>query len=276
MQSNAQSWRRNSNYGSPPWKTGATLRFLSLRRDFLQDYWLSQATLNPKSSTIRCCWDAGGGLATSKRLFTWLRLIVLFFDFPEETRRLLGPGEIAAGRRTGRYSTRPSCTIFEILTPDRDAESSDDGLMPPTAYHCSCESLTALRRSRAWLTHPHTSDTTWEQDVVSTWLHGSKTALCVILSFTAADSANIAMPESEKKFRCVKCGLLKKSSTQRNALCTSSEQIITRSKLIRNRPPQVTGPRTIRAVSWKTWKDKINIFQLNNHETLPNCSRNIL
>ena len=26
-----------ANYGSPPWKTGAALRFLSLRRDFLQD-----------------------------------------------------------------------------------------------------------------------------------------------------------------------------------------------------------------------------------------------
>ena len=98
----------------------------------------------------------------------------------------------------------------------------------------------------------------------------------MILSDTAADSANIAMPESEKKFRGVKCGLLTTSFTQRMALCTSSVQIITRSELIRNRPPQVTGPRTIRAVSWKTWKDKINIFQLNNHETLPNWSRYIL
>ena len=79
VQSNARSWSRNSNYGSPPWKTGAALRFLSLRRDFLQDCWRSKAALKPKSLTMRCCWDAGGGLATSKRLFTGLRLIVLFF-----------------------------------------------------------------------------------------------------------------------------------------------------------------------------------------------------
>ena len=176
---------------------------------------------------MRCCWDAGGELATSKRLFTGLWLIVLFFDFPEESRRLLGPGEKEKGTRTGRNSTRPSSTIFEILTPDRDVESSDDGLTPPTAYHCFCESLITLRRSRASFTHPHTSATTWEEDVVSTWLHGSKTALCVILSEMAADSANMAMPESEKKFRWVKCGHLTNSCTQRMALCTSSAQTIT-------------------------------------------------
>ena len=226
-----------ANYGSPPWKTGAALRFLSLRRDFLQDCWRSKAALKPKSSSMRCCWDAGGGLATSRRLFTGLRLIVLFFDFPEKSRRLLGPGEIGKGTRTGTYSTRPSSTIFEILTPDRNVESSHDGLMPPTAYHCSCESLTTLRQSRASVTHPHTSATTWERDALSNWLHSSKTALCVILSEIAADSANMAMPESEKKFRWVKCGLLTKSCTQRMALCTSSAQIITRSKLMISRPP---------------------------------------
>ena len=85
----------------------------------------------------------------------------------------------------------------------------------------------------------------------------------------AADSANMAIPESEKKFRWVKCGLLTKSCTQRMALCTSSSQIITRPKLMTNRPPKVTGPRTIRAVSWKTWKNKISIFQHNDHVTLP-------
>ena len=62
------------------------------------------------------------GTATSKRFFTGLRLIVLFFDFPVETRRLLEPGEIGKGTRTGAYSSGPSSTIFEILTPDRDAE----------------------------------------------------------------------------------------------------------------------------------------------------------
>ena len=92
MQGNAQSWRRNSSYGSPPWKTGAALPFLSLRRDFLQDCWRSKAAQKLKSSTMRCCWEAGGGLATSKHLFTGLRLSVLFFNFPEESRGLLGPG----------------------------------------------------------------------------------------------------------------------------------------------------------------------------------------
>ena len=269
VQSNARSWRQNSNYGTLPWRTRAALRFLSLRHDFLQDCWRSKVALKFKSSTKQGCWDAGGGLATSKRLLTRRRLIVRLFDFPEESSRLLGPGEIGKGTPTGTYSTRPSSTIFEILTPDRNVESSDDGLMPPTAYHCSCESLITLRRSRASFTHPHTSATTWEQDVVSPWLNGSKTALCVILSEMAADSANMAMPESKKKFRWVKCGLLTKSCTQRMELCTSSAQIITRSKLMMNCLPQVTGPRTIRAVSWKTWKNKISLFQLTNHATLP-------
>ena len=67
--------------------------------------------------------------------------MLLFLDFPEETRKLLKTGILAEGALTGTYSTRPSSTIFEILTPDRDAESSDDALIPPTAYHCSCVSL---------------------------------------------------------------------------------------------------------------------------------------
>ena len=260
LPTNAPNWTRPIIYDSPPWKTGAALCFLSLRRDFLQDCWQPKAALKLQSSTIRCCWDAGGGLATSKCLFTGLRLMVLFFDFPDETRRLLRPGEIGEETRTGTYSTRPSSTIFEILTPDWDVESSDDGLMPPTAYHCSCEFFTTLRRSRASFKHPHTSATTWERDVVSMWLHGSKAELCVILSETAADSANMAIPESEKKFRWVKCGLRTKSCTQRMALCTSSSRIIARSKLMMNGPPQVTGPRTIRAVSWKTWERQDQYF----------------
>ena len=176
----------------------------------------------------------------------------LFLNFPEETRKLLGPETLAEGALTGTYSTRPSSTIFEILTQDRDVESSDYGLIPPTAYHCSCESFNILRLSRASLTHPQTSATTLERDVVSTWLHGSKTALCVILSDIAADSVNMAIPESEKKLRCVKWGLLTKSWTQRIALCTSALQIITRFKLMMNRPTQVTGPSTMRVVNWKT------------------------
>ena len=252
--------RPSINYGSPPWNTRAALRFLSLRRDFLQDCWRSNAALKLRSSTRRCCWDDAGGLEISNRLFTGLWLMLLFLDFPEETRKLLGPGTLAEGALTGTYSTRPSSTTFEILTPDRDADSSDDGLIPPTAYHCSWESFNTLRRSRASLTHPQTSTTTCERDVVSTWLHGSKTALCVILSDMAADSVNMAIPETEKKLRCVKCGLLTKSWTQRIALWTSSSPIITPSKLTMNRPPLVTGPRTTRAVSWKTWKQQNQDF----------------
>ena len=52
--------------------------------------------------------------------------MLLFLDFPEETRKLPGPGALAEGALTGTYSTRPSSTTLEILTPDRDAESSDD------------------------------------------------------------------------------------------------------------------------------------------------------
>ena len=191
-------WRRNINYGSPPWNTGVALRFLSLRRGFLQECWRSKAALRLTSSTRRCCWDVGEGLEISKRLFTGLRLMLLFLNFPEETRKLLGPGTLVEGVLTRTYSTRPSSTTFEILTPDRDVEPSDDNLIPPTANHCSCESFNILRRSRASLTHPQTSATTWERDVVSTWLHGSKRALCVILSDIAANSFNMAIPESER------------------------------------------------------------------------------
>ena len=253
--------KRSTIYGSPPWNTGAALRFLSLRRDFLHDCWRSKAAPKLTSSTKRCCWDAGAGLAISKRLLTGLRLMLLFLDFPEETRKLLGPGTLAEGAFTGTYSTRPSSITFEILTPDRDVESSDDGLIPPTAYHCSCESFNILRRSRTSPIQPQMSATTWGQELVSTWFHGSKTVLCVIFSERAADSVNMEIPESEKKLRWVKCRLLTKSCTQRIALRTSSLSIITPSKLMMNRSPQVTGPRTIRSVNWKTWKRRIDAFQ---------------
>ena len=213
-----QKWRRSNNsYGNPTWKTGAALRFRPLGRVFLQDSWLSKAALKPKSSTTQCCWDDRGGLAISKRLFTGLRLIFLFLDFPEETRKLLGPGTLTEGVLTGTNSTRPSSTILEIVTPDRDAESSEECLMPPTAYHWSCESLTALRQSKAWFMQAQTSATTCERNLVSTWLHGSNTALLKILSQIAADLANIVTLESEKKFRLVKCGLLTKSCTHSRA-----------------------------------------------------------
>ena len=101
---------------------------------------------------------------------------------------------------TGTYSFRPSSTILGTLTQKRGAKFSEDGLTPPTAYHCSYESLTALRRSTTRFTQAQASASTCEEDGVSTLLLGSKTALLVMLSRIAADSANRAIPESEKKF----------------------------------------------------------------------------
>ena len=258
------------------WKTGAALLIHALRCVFLQHCWRSKVAQKPKSSFTRCCWDDRGGLAISKRRFTGPRLIFLFLDFPKETRRLLGPGTLIEGTLTGTNLTCPSSTILEILTPDRDAESSEDCLMPPTAYHCSCESLTALRRSIARFTHAQTSATTCEPDAVSTWLLGSKTALFVRLSQFAADSANIAMPESEKKLLCVKCGLLTKPCTQSRAPRTSSSQIMTSSRLMTKLSPEVAGPRTMRAVCWNTGINKTFLFDWNDHKAAPLWSRYLL
>ena len=162
------------------------------------------------------------------------------------------------GTLTVTFSTRPPSSVLEILTPDRDAKSSEDGLMPTTAYHCYCEYLTALRRSTARLTQAQTAATSYEQDAVSTWLQGSKTALPVTLSEITAGSANIAIPESEKKFHWVKCEPLTKSCTQSRAPRNSSSGIITRYRLMMNFSPEVTGPRKMRVVSWNTWRKPEN------------------
>ena len=89
-----------------------------------------------------------------------------------------------------------------------------------------------------------------------------------MLSQIPAESTNIATPESEKKFRWMKCGLLKKSCTQSGALRTSSSQIITRSRLMMNLLPEATGPRTIRALSWNTWNNKTSHFRLKHGFTI--------
>ena len=162
------------------------------------------------------------------------------------------------GTLTGTHSTRPSSNIIEIFTTEWDAESSEDGLMPPSACHCSCESLTALRRSTVRFTQAQSSATTCEQDAVSTWLQSSKTSLLVMLSQIAESSANRAIPDSKKKFLWVKCGLLKKSCTQNIAPGTSSSAINAHSRLMMNFSTEVTGPRTMRAVSWSTWKKQNN------------------
>ena len=98
----------------------------------------------------------------------------------------------------------PSHFWLEIRTPDREAESSEDGLTPPTEYHCSCSSLIALRRSTVRLTQARTSVATWKWNGVPTWLQVSYTALAVMLSEIAVDSVKITTPESEKEFLWVK------------------------------------------------------------------------
>ena len=65
----------------------------------------------------------------------------------------------------------------------------------------------------------------------------------------------MAIPESEKKFRWVKCGLLIKSCTQRMH-CAPSSQIITPSKLMMNCSPQVTVRAQKELLAGKTGKTR--------------------
>ena len=83
-----------------------------------------------------------GGLAIPKRLesLTGLRRTCLRFASPLEVSKVLGPGALA-----GTYSKCPSSTMVDIRTLDQNAESSDDGLTPPAAYHSSRVSLMAPR-----------------------------------------------------------------------------------------------------------------------------------
>ena len=83
------------------------------------------------------------------------------------------------------------------------------------------------------------------------------------------------MPESEKKFLCVKCGLLTKSCTPSRAPRTSSSQIITQSRLMMNLSPEVTGSRTIRAVSWNTWEKQDDLIPTQQSEVFTFWSRYI-
>ena len=170
------------------------------------------------------------------------------------------------GRNTHRNVFKsPPSTMLEILSPDREAESSENGIIPPTAYHCYCESLTVLHRSTARFKHAQTSATNCEQYTVSTWLQGSKTALLVMLSQIAAD------------FLRVKCGLLTKSCKGSETPSISSSQIITRFGLMMNFSAEVTGTRTMRAVSWNTWKKTGRFFyDANDHKAFPHWTPFIL
>ena len=89
----------------------------------------------------------------------------------------------------------------------------------------------------------------------------------MMLSQIAADSANIATPESENRFRWVKSGVVTKSCTQNTAPRMSSSQIITRSGLMMDLSPEAIGPRTVRAVSWNTWNNKTSYFRLKRSQS---------
>ena len=82
-------------------------------------------------------WGLAGGLDISnlRGNFTGLRVIFLFLLL-EGKRILLGPGEPRTGGPTGAYSTRPSSTMSDILTPGLDAVSTR-GLLPWCPAH-SC------------------------------------------------------------------------------------------------------------------------------------------
>ena len=78
--------------------------------------------------------------------------MLFFLNFPEETRKLLGPGTLVEGALTGTYSTPPSATTLEILTPDRDVEPSDDPDPPPSTALVSPSTTSADQEPRS---HTH-------------------------------------------------------------------------------------------------------------------------
>ena len=94
------------------------------QRDFPRDVDAAKADAKLGSSTKDRLGGLAGGLDTSnlRGNFTGLRVIFLFLLLEGE-RILLGPGEPRAGGPTGTYSTRPSSTTSDILTPGLDAVS---------------------------------------------------------------------------------------------------------------------------------------------------------
>ena len=123
------------NQGNPLWKTGADRPSRPLRLDVPQDHWCSNAESNLGSSVADLFLSVSGGLQFSNLLGNSTGQWVTFFcfAFPEEARKLLGPGKLAEGALRGTYSTRPSSITIEIRTPDQDGESSDNDLTPPAA-----------------------------------------------------------------------------------------------------------------------------------------------
>ena len=249
-------WNRYCVYGKPIWNTGAARRSRLLRRDFPREVDAAKADAKFGSSTKDRLGGLAGGLDTStlRGNFTGLRVIFLFFLLEGE-RILLGPGKRRAGGPTGTYSTRPSSTTSDILTPGLDAVSLRG--VPPW-YQRSLVSLAVRRRNTTRSQQAHKSEMTWLADADVTTLHGVYTRLDVMLSAIATDSDNMLKPVSEKKFLCVKCGLRTKSCTQSRTPRTSSLLMATRSRLMLKSSHCVEDPRITSVVNWNTWKTQLH------------------
>ena len=244
-------WCQNCVYGKPIWNTGAARRSHPLRQDFPREVDAAKADAKLGSSTNERLGGLAGGLDTSnlRGNFTGLPLIFLFLLLEGE-RIWLDPGEPRAGGPTGTYSTRPSSTTSDILTPGLDAVSLRG--VPPW-YQRSLVSFEERRCETTRSQQTHISEITWLADEDATTLHGAYTGLDVRLSATARDSDNMLKPVSEKKFLWVKCGLRTKSCTQSRTPRTSSWLMATRSRLMVKVSHGVEDPRITSVVNWITW-----------------------
>ena len=250
-QSQMFRWSRYCVYGKPIWNTGAARRSRQFRRYFPREVHAAKADAKLGSSTKDRLGGLARGLDTSnlRGNFTGLRVIFLF-PLLEGERTLLGLGEPRAGGPTGTYSTRPSSTTSDILTPGLDAVSFRG---VPLWYQRSLVSLVAQRCNTTRSQQAHRSDMTWLADADATKLHGAYTGLDVMLSAIATESDNMLKPVSEKKLLCMKCGLRTKSCTQSRTPRNSSFLMATRSKLMVNSSHCAEDPRITSVVNWNTW-----------------------
>ena len=170
-----QSWIfklwKHCVYGKPIWNTGAARRSRPLRRDFPREVDAAKADAKLGSSTKERLGGLAGGLETSNRPgnFNGLRVTFLF-RLPEGDWIRLGPGRPRAGGASGTYSTRPSSTTSDILTPGLDAVSLRG--VPPW-YQRSLVSLAERRRNTTQSQHAHISAMTWLAEADATTLHGA-------------------------------------------------------------------------------------------------------
>ena len=152
-------------YGKPIWNTAAAQRSLPLQRDFPREAGAAEADAKLGSYIKDRLWRIAGGLETSnlRGNFTGYREIFLFRLLGEE-RILLGPGGQKEGTPTGTYSTRPSSTTSQNLTPSLNAVSLRG--LPPW-YQRSLVSLAVRRRNTTRSQQAHRSVTTWLTDALS-------------------------------------------------------------------------------------------------------------